>query len=73
MLVKTGMLFVFPTDHPTLKHMSKQTEGEYLTSAQYKQRFPAVSGIPEDTAAFFSYEAGIIRVKEALAATKKLA
>ena len=44
-----------------------------MTSAQYKAKFPGLSGVPDNTAAYFSYEAGVLRVKEALQATKRLA
>ena len=56
-------------DHPDFKMYMKY--GERLTADQINKRWPAMK-VPSYLEGVFAHEAGVVRVKEALAAAKKL-
>lgn len=43
-----------------------------MTNIEFKKKFPGLIGMPDNMMGFFSREAGVVKVKEALQATKKL-
>eukprot|EP00347_Sterkiella_histriomuscorum_P017703 403348322 len=74
LLRKTGMFWAAPYNSDVYKFVTSQEEGgEKMNNQELKARYPALSGLSENMHGFFSKEAGIVRVQEALQAAKKLA
>lgn len=69
LLQKGGLLYVKKPDHPDFKMYMKY--GERLTADQINKRWPAFK-VPQYLEGVFAHDAGVVRVKEALAAAKKL-
>ncbi len=69
----TGLLWVLHPESELYKFVVSQGGGEQLTNAQMKARWPGLIGIPNDFVGFFASNAGIVKAKEGLMATKQLA
>lgn len=69
LLTKGGLLYCKKPDHPDFKEYCRY--GERLTADQINQRWPALN-LPSYLEGVFAHEAGVVKVKEALAAAKKL-
>ena len=71
-LHKTGMLMVLHPESEIYKYVVKVGGGETLTNAEMKKRYPALIAMPDDFVGYLAENAGVVKAREGLMATKKL-
>jgi L-2-hydroxyglutarate oxidase LhgO len=66
------MLMVLHPKSEIYNYVVKVGGGETLTNAEMKKRYPALIAIPDDFVGYLAENAGVVKAREGLMATKKL-